>query len=140
MNRANVIAIAACGLTALSVTAAVVNHVSSHSALTAARRQAAAADHRARQAETRPPKVVTKTLDKPVFGRSTLLGAYAAGVISGGVYTDDGNTTYTSSDSTCSQEYSQISQEPNGGTVHRDLFMKACLNNVNDTAKADTAP
>ncbi|MGW0208999.1 hypothetical protein ACWDZ8_25425 [Streptomyces sp. NPDC003233] len=79
-------------------------------------------------------------MDKPVFGRSTLLGACAAGVISGGVYTDDGNTTYTASDSTCSQEYSQISQEPNGGNVHRDLFMKACLNNVNDTAKTDPAP
>lgn len=140
MNRANVLAIAACGLTALSVTVAVADHVSTHSALAAARRQAAAADHRARQAETRPLKVVTKTVNKPVFGRSTLLGTYAAGVISGGVYTDDGNTTYTASDNTCSQEYSQISQEPNGGTVHRDLFMKACLNNVNDTAKTDPAP
>ncbi|MEV8560601.1 hypothetical protein AB0478_29935 [Streptomyces sp. NPDC051917] len=140
MNRANVIAIAACGLTALSGTVAVADHVSTHSALAAARRQAAAADHRAQQAETRPPKVVTKTVDMPVFGRSTILGAYAAGVIAGGVYTDDGNTTYTASDSTCSQEYSEISQEPNGGSVHRDLFMKACLNNVNDTAKTDPAP
>jgi hypothetical protein len=140
VNRANVIALAACGLTALSVTAAVADHVSGNSALAAARRQAAAAEHRARQAETRQPKVVTKTVDKPVFGRSTLLGAYAAGVISGGVYTDDGSTTYTATDSTCSQEYSEISQEPNGGTVHRDLFMKACLNNVNDTAKTDSAP
>jgi hypothetical protein len=140
VNRANVIAIAACGLTALSVTVAVADHVSTHSALAAARRQAAAADHRARQAETRPPKVVTKNVDKPVFGRSTLLGAYAAGVIAGGVYTDEGNTTYTASDSTCSQEYSEISQEPNGGSAHRDLFMKACLNNVNDTAKIDPAP
>ncbi|UXY23055.1 hypothetical protein N8I84_33405 [Streptomyces cynarae] len=140
MNRAHVIAIAACGLTALSVTVAVADHVSSHSALSAARRQAAAADHRARQAASRPPEVVTKTVDKPVFGRSTLLGAYAAGVISGGVYADDGSMSYTASDSTCSQEYSQISQEPNGGSIHRDLFMKACLNNVNDTAKTDPAP
>lgn len=87
MNRANVVAIAACGLTALSVAAATVDHVSAHSALATARRQAATADHRAHQAESRPPKVVTrtvtKTVDKPVFGRSTLLGAYASGVISG---------------------------------------------------------
>ncbi|MGW1255993.1 hypothetical protein ACWD5Q_12570 [Streptomyces sp. NPDC002513] len=144
MNRANAIAIAACGLTALSVTAATVDHVSTHSALATARRQAAAADHRAHQAESRPPKVVThtvtKTVDKPVFGRSTLLGAYASGVISGGVYVDDGSMTYTASDSTCSREYAQISQESNGGTVDRDDFMKACLTNVNDTAKTDPAP
>lgn len=140
MNRVNVIAIAACGLTALSVTAATVDHVSTHSALATARRQAATADHRAHQAESRPPKVVTKTVDKPVFGRSTLLGAYASGVISGGVYVDDGSMTYTASDSTCSQEYAQISQEPTGGNIHRDAFMKACLTNVNDTAKTDPAP
>ncbi|MET7843201.1 hypothetical protein ABZT45_32265 [Streptomyces sp. NPDC005356] len=89
MNRANVIGIAACGLTALSLTAATVDHVSTHSALATARRRAAAADHRAHQAESRPPKVathtVTKAVDKPVFGRSTLLGAYASGVIAGGV-------------------------------------------------------
>jgi hypothetical protein len=140
VNRADVIAIAACGLTALSVTAATVDHVSTHSALATARRQAAAADHRADQAESRPPKVVTKTVDKPVFGRSTLLGAYASGVISGGMYADDGSLTYTASDSTCSQEYAQISQEPTGGTIHRDAFMKACLTNVHDTAKTDPAP
>ncbi|MFH9967352.1 hypothetical protein ACH4PR_39255 [Streptomyces mirabilis] len=144
MNRPKVLAIAACGLTALTVTAATMDHVSTHSTLAAARRQAAAADHRAHQAESRPPKVVThtvtKTVDKPVFGRSTLLGAYASGVISGGVYTDDGSMTYTASDSTCSQEYAQISQEPTGGTVHRDAFMKTCLTNVNDTAKTDPAP
>lgn len=90
MNRANVIAPAACGVTALSVTSATVDHVSTHSALATARRQAAAADDRAHRAEFRPPKVithtVTKAVDKPVFGRSTLLGAYASGVISGGVY------------------------------------------------------
>ncbi|MER5661772.1 hypothetical protein [Streptomyces mirabilis] len=144
MNRANVIAIAACGLTVLSVTVATVDHVSTDSALTAARRKAAAADHRAHQAESRPPKVVThtvtKTVDKPVFGRSTLLGAYAAGTISGGVYTDDGNLTYTASEATCSQQYATISQQPNGGTIHRDAFMKACLDNVDDTAKTDPAP
>ncbi|MEU2779080.1 hypothetical protein ABZ646_41095 [Streptomyces sp. NPDC007162] len=49
------------------------------------------------------------------------------------MYTDDGSETYTASDSTCSQE-------TRGGTVHRDDFMKACLTNVNDTAKADPAP
>lgn len=144
MNRANVIAIAACGLTALSVTATTVDHVRTHSSLAAARRQAAAADHRAHQAESRPPKVVThtvtKTVDTPVFGRSTLLGAYASGVISGGVYADDGNETYTANDSTCSQQYTQISQQPNGGTIHRNAFMTACLTNVNDTAKTDSAP
>jgi hypothetical protein len=90
VNRANVIAIAACGVTALSRTAATVDHVSTHSALATTRRQAAAADHRAHPAESRPPKVVTHTVtravDKPVFGRTTLLGAYASGVISGGVY------------------------------------------------------
>jgi hypothetical protein len=48
--------------------------------------------------------------------------------------------TYTASDNTCSQEYAQISQQPTGGTVHRDAFIKACLTNVNDTAKADPAP
>ncbi|MCX4641792.1 hypothetical protein [Streptomyces sp. NBC_01446] len=45
--------------------------------------------------------------------------------------------TYTASDSTCSQEYAQISQEPSGGTIHRDAFMKACLTNVDDIAKTD---
>ncbi|MFD7475187.1 hypothetical protein ACFV8Z_24270 [Streptomyces sp. NPDC059837] len=131
-------------MTALSVTAATVDHVRTRSALATANRQAAAADHRAHQAESRSPKVVThtvtKAVDKPVFGRSTLLGAYASGVISGGVYVDDGSMTYTASDSTCSQEYAQISQEPTGGTVHRNDFMKACLTNVNDTAKADPTP
>ncbi|MCX4429587.1 hypothetical protein [Streptomyces mirabilis] len=144
MNRPKAIAITACGLTALSITAATVDHVSTHTALAAARRQAAAADHRAQQAASRPPKVVThtvtKTVDKPVFGRSTLLGAYAAGEIAGGVYTDDGNLTYTAGEATCSQQYATISQQPNGGTIHRDAFMKACLDNVNDTAKADPAP
>ncbi|MGW2696141.1 hypothetical protein ACWC3Y_30775 [Streptomyces sp. NPDC001296] len=140
MNRPKVIAITACGLTVLSVTAATVDHVSTHTALAAARRQAAAADHRAQQAASRPAKVVTKTVDKPVFGRSTLLGAYAAGTISAGVYTDDGNLTYTASEATCSQQYATISQQPNGGTIHRDAFMKACLDNVNDTAKTDPAP
>jgi hypothetical protein len=144
VNRPKVIAITACGLTALSITAVTVDHVSSHTALAAARRQAAAADHRAQQAASRPPKIVThtvtKTVDKPVFGRSTLLGAYAAGTISGGVYTDDGNLTYTASEATCSQQYATISQQPNGGTIHRDAFMKACLDNVNDTAKTDPAP
>ncbi|WP_055495637.1 hypothetical protein [Streptomyces sp. TP-A0356] len=140
MNRPKVIAITACGLTVLSVTAATVDHVSTHTALAAARRQAAAADHRAQQAASRPAKVVTKTVDKPVFGRSTLLGAYAAGTISGGVYTDDGNLTYTASEATCSQQYATISQQPNGGTIHRDAFMKACLDNVNDTAKTDPGP
>ncbi|MEU1595126.1 hypothetical protein ABZ468_20175 [Streptomyces sp. NPDC005708] len=144
MNRPKVIAITACGLTALSITAATVDHVSSHTALAAARRQAAAADHLAQQAASRPPKIVThtltKTVDKPIYGRSTLLGAYAAGTISGGVYTDDGNLTYTASEATCSQQYATISQQPNGGTIHRDAFMKACLDNVNDTAKTDPAP
>jgi hypothetical protein len=144
VNRPKVIAITACGLTVLSVTAAMVDHVSSHTALAGARRQAAAADHRAQQAASRPPKIVThtvtKTVDKPVYGRSTLLGAYAAGAISGGVYTDDGNLTYTASEATCSQQYATISQQPNGGTIHRDAFMKACLDNVNDTAKTDPAP
>ncbi|MGW2799512.1 hypothetical protein [Streptomyces sp. NPDC001269] len=140
MNRPKVIAITACGLTVLSVTAATVDHVSTHTALAAARRQAAAADHRAQQAASRPAKVVTKTVDKPVFGRSTLLGAYAAGTISAGVYIDDGNLTYTASEATCSQQYATISQQPNGGTIHRDAFMKACLDNVNDTAKTDPAP
>ncbi|MGW5247132.1 hypothetical protein ACWEQN_25415 [Streptomyces sp. NPDC004129] len=140
MNRPKVIAITACGLTVLSVTAATVDHVNTHTALAAARRQAAAADHRAQQAASRPAKVVTKTVNKPVFGRSTLLGAYAAGTISAGVYTDDGNLTYTASEATCSQQYATISQQPNGGTIHRDAFMKACLDNVNDTAKTDPAP
>ncbi|MET8954766.1 hypothetical protein [Streptomyces sp. NPDC004533] len=140
MNRPKVIAITACGLTVLSVTAATVDHVNTHTALATARRQAAAADHRAQQAASRPAKVVTKTVDKPVFGRSTLLGAYAAGTISAGVYTDDGNLTYTASEATCSQQYATISQQPNGGTIHRDAFMKACLDNVNDTAKTDPAP
>ncbi|MGW3028746.1 hypothetical protein [Streptomyces sp. NPDC001221] len=140
MNRPKAIAITACGLTVLSVTAATVDHVSTHTALAAAHRQQAAADHRAQQAASRPPKVVTKTVDTPVFGRSTLLGAYAAGAISGGVYTDDGNLTYTASEATCSQQYATLSQQPNGGTIHRDAFMKACLDNVNDTAKSDPTP
>ncbi|MFD7445820.1 hypothetical protein [Streptomyces sp. NPDC059909] len=144
MTREKIIAIAACGLAAASGTVTVVDHIRTHSALEAARRQTATATHRAEQAEARPPKVVTKTVtktvEKPVFGRSTLLGVYAAGVITGGIYTDDGDLTFTASDTTCSQQYSQISKEPNGGTVHRDDFMKACLDNVNDTAKADPAP
>ncbi|WUD72070.1 hypothetical protein OG937_10355 [Streptomyces sp. NBC_00510] len=144
MTRDKIIAIAACGLAAACGTAAVVDHLRTHSALDAARHKAASASHRAEQAAARPPKVVTqtitKTVDKPVFGRSTLLGSYAAGVIAGGVYTDDGTVTFTASDTTCSLQYSQISKEPTGGTVHRDDFMKACLTNVNDTAKADPAP
>lgn len=144
VNRRKTIAIAASTLAAVSLAGAAVDHVRTNSALTDARRKAAAADHRAQQAEARPPKVVTKTLtktvDKPVFGRSTILGAYAAGVIAGGVYSDSGSMSFTASDSTCSQQYSQISQEPNGGTVQRDLFMKACLTNVHDTAKTDPSP
>ncbi|MFF3948014.1 hypothetical protein ACFYYN_24710 [Streptomyces sp. NPDC001902] len=56
------------------------------------------------------------------------------------MYADDGNMTFTANDSTCSQQYAQISQLPIGGTIHRDAFMKACLTNVNDTAKTDPAP
>ncbi|MFD5118529.1 hypothetical protein [Streptomyces sp. NPDC058385] len=56
------------------------------------------------------------------------------------MYVDDGSMTYTASDSTCAQEYAQISQEPTGGTIHRDVFMKACLTNVDATAKTDPAP
>ena len=143
MTREKIITIAACALAAAALSGAVVDHVRTHAALTDARHQTAAADHRAQQARSRPPKVVTKTVTKqvPVYGRSTLLGAYAAGIISGGVYSSDsGGLTYTASDATCSQQYSTISQEPNGGTVDRDAFMKACLTNVNDTAKADPAP
>lgn len=143
MTREKITTIAACALAAATLSGAMVDHVRTHAALTDTRRQTAAADHRAQQAQTRPPKVVTKTVTKqvPVYGRSTLLGAYAAGVISGGVYSpDSGALAYTASDATCSEQYSTISQEPNGGTVDRDTFMKACLTNVNDTAKADPAP
>jgi hypothetical protein len=144
VTRQKIIAIATSGLAAVSLTGATIDHVSTHSALADARHKAASADHRAQQAQARPPKVVTrtvtKTVDKPVFGRSTLLGAYAAGVIAGGVYSDSGTMTFTASDATCSQQYSQISQDPNGGTVLRDTFMKACLTNVHDTAKTDPSP
>jgi hypothetical protein len=144
VNRPKIIAIAASALVAVSLTGAAVDHARTHAALADARRKTASADHRAQQAEARPPKVVTqtvtKTVDKPVFGRSTLLGAYAAGVIAGGVYSDSGAMTFTASDTTCSEEYAQISQEPNGGTVQRDVFMKACLTNVHDTAKSDPSP
>ncbi|MEV7385275.1 MULTISPECIES: hypothetical protein [unclassified Streptomyces] len=144
MNRADVIAIAAYGLAALSVIAATVDHVGTHSALAARSPSGGCCRPPCSSGRVLPAqdghRTVTKAVDKPVFGRSTLLGAYASGGISGGVYADDGSMTYTASDSTCSQEYAQISEEPTGGTVHRDDFMKACLTNVNDTAKTDSAP
>ncbi|MDX3357421.1 hypothetical protein PV703_29790 [Streptomyces sp. ME01-24h] len=144
MNRPKTIAITASTLVAVSLTGATVDHLGTHSALDDARRRAASADQRAERAEARPPKVVTKTVtktvDRPVFGRSTLLGAYAAGVIAGGVYSDSGSVSFTPNDSTCSEQYSQVSRESTGGTVQRDLFMKACLTNVHDTAKTDPAP
>lgn len=143
MNREKIF-VAACGLAAAAISAATVDHVRTHSALSDARRQAASARQRADQAEARPPKIVTKTVtktvDKPVFGRSTLLGAYATGVISGGVYSDSGAMTYTANDTTCSAEYASVSGASNGATVNRDAFMKACLTNIQDTAKTDTTP
>lgn len=140
MNREKIYAVAACGLAAAAISAATVDHVRTHSALTDARRQAASARQRADQAEARPPKIVTKTVEKPVFGRSTLLGAYATGVISGGVYSDSGVVTYTANDTTCSAQYARVSEASNGATVNRDAFMKACLTNVQDTAKTDKTP
>ncbi|MFC5911296.1 hypothetical protein [Streptacidiphilus monticola] len=141
MTRTRAAALAAAAVTA-ALAAAVTVDVRARSALADARNREAAADQRAARAEARPPKTVTRTVTvtKPVFGRSTLLGAYAAGAISGGVYTDGGVLSYTASDATCSQQYAAISTQQVGGTVSRDAFMKACLTNIDDTAKSDPAP
>jgi hypothetical protein len=105
MDRQAVLRTVSAGITALAVAAAVTTYVVSSARVD----RAVAAEHRA---ESRPPRLVTrtvtvtKTVTKPVFGESALYGAYAAGEIQSGGFTDSaGNTTYTISDQTCSEAY-----------------------------------
>lgn len=92
--------------------------------------------------KAKPPKVVTKTVtvtkNVPTFGKSVLMGVFAQGVIQAGVFDGNGNQVFTPNDSTCSMEYTQLSNQYTSVTIDRTQFMSACEGSLNLTMKKDT--
>lgn len=93
--------------------------------------------------KAQPPKVVTKTVTQtkivPTFGRSVLMGVFASGAIQQGVYDNAGNESFTPNDSTCSTEYTQLSNQYTSYAIDRGQFMSACEASLPQTMKKDTA-
>lgn len=140
-NVARALAGIAWGVAVLAAGTAVAVGVTTHNEVTTAR----AAQHRAEVAlkteKAKPPKVVTKTVTKsrPVFGKSVLMGVFASGQIQTGVYDGSGNFSVTPNDSTCSMQYTQLSNQYATVTIDRPTFMSACEGSLNTTLKKDTA-
>jgi hypothetical protein len=141
-GKAKWLAVGASGVAVLAIAAAVGVGVYGQNQVDAVRKGEHKAQAEVKSLKNQPPKVVTKTVTKkvPTFGKSTLMGVYANGVIGGGVYDDAGNMTMTASDSTCSMEYSALSGSYTTIAIERGEFMTACLQSLPQTLKKDTTP
>lgn len=141
-GRARWLAVGASGVAVIAIAAAGALGVYKQGQVDDARKGERTAQAEAKALKNQPPKVVTKTVTKkvPTFGKSTLMGVYANGVIGGGVYDDAGNLTMTASDSTCSMEYSALSGSYTTIAIDRGAFMTACLQSLPQTLKKDTTP
>jgi hypothetical protein len=141
-GKAKWLAVGASGVAVLAIAAAVGVGVYGQNQVDAVRKGEHKAQAEVKSLKNQPPKVVTKTVTKkvPTFGKSTLMGVYANGVIGGGVYDDAGNMTMTASDSTCSMEYSALSGSYTTIAIDRGEFMTACLQSLPQTLKKDTTP
>jgi hypothetical protein len=141
-GKAKWLAVGASGVAVLAIAAAVGVGVYGQNRVDAVRKGEHKAQAEVKSLKNQPPKVVTKTVTKkvPTFGKSTLMGVYANGVIGGGVYDDAGNMTMTASDSTCSMEYSALSGSYTTIAIDRGEFMTACLQSLPQTLKKDTTP
>jgi hypothetical protein len=141
-GKAKWVAVGAGGIAVIAVAAALTMGVYKQNQVDAARKGETKAQAEVKSLKNQPPKVVTKTVTKkvPTFGKSTLMGVYANGVIGGGVYDDAGNMTMTASDSTCSMEYSALSGSYTTIAIDRGEFMTACLQSLPQTLKKDTTP
>lgn len=108
-----------------------------HTARTAQRRAEAALTTE----KARPPQVVVKTETKvlPTFGRSVLMGVFAAGAIQQGVYDSSGNMSVTPNDATCSTQYTSLSNQYTAVSIDRPTFMTACEASLSSTMKRDPA-
>lgn len=136
MDKYQVIAVAASGVSAAALAFAVAQHVADARQVAAARGAQHSAEQTARTAEARPARTVTEAV--PTFGRSVLLGVYAAGRIAAGGM-GPGANAYTPDDANCSAEYTTDSGMPNAVAIDRPQYMTACETNVYDTARQDTA-
>jgi hypothetical protein len=140
VNRQTIGRVTAIGVSTAAVAAGI-------TALVVSDQQVAHAVAAEQQAQARPPRVVTRTVTrtvtvtKPVFGESALYGAYAAGQIQAGGYTDSaGNLSYTISDQTCSEAYAATTRSMPSSLppLDRNEFMNVCLTDIGVTAKQDT--
>jgi hypothetical protein len=141
-NVARALAGIAWGVAALALGAGVLVGGITHSQANNARKAQHQAEAALKTEKAKPPKVVTKTVtvtkDVPIFGRSVLMGAFAAGQIQGGIYDGAGNFSLTPNDSTCSQMYTQLSNQYTTVAIDRPTFMSACEGSLSTTLKKDT--
>lgn len=140
MNKSAIATVVATGVAAASIGFAIMEHAKDSSTIVAKNRAIQTAQIEARSADAKAVKLqaapVTQEVTQYVFGHSTLMGIWAAGVIqSGGL----GYQNATPDDQTCSQEYSIVTSDVKlKVTIDRTAFMTACATNVDDTVNQDT--
>lgn len=144
-KRAHLKLLVAVAVAALGIGGAIGMYVHQEQTLTAANKRIVTAEAKLKTAQDQlkvKPKTVEKTIiqNVPTFGRSVLMGVFASGAIQTGVYDGSGNFTMTPNDSTCSMEYTQLSNQYTSIAIDRAQFMSACEASLTTTTKKDDTP